>query len=522
MSSTRVHVNKWRWLAAACGLLSAVVTLALAEFASLFVAPASSPLFAVGGWIVDLSPPGFKTWIISLFGTSDKLVLFICLGVFLVVLALFTGVAEFERPPVGTIALVAVAAIAALAVVTRPSASIVWALPTALGAAVGIWVLRQSIARLRRWRGSQGEGERASAAAGVDRRSFLTFAGLGAVAALIVGVGSQLSNAANSAVSGVREALRLPKPAVAAPPVPAGAELDVPGLATYVTPNGQFYRIDTALQVPAVNPDDWQLRVVGMVDREVTLSFADLLALPLAEHMVTLACVSNEVGGDLIGNAAWLGYPIREILKRAGPTGGADMVLSRSADGWTAGSPLDVLLDPGTDALLAVGMNGKPLPLEHGFPVRKVVPGLYGYVSATKWVVELKVTRFADETGYWTDKGWSARGPIKTQSRIDTPRSGAALSAGRTAVAGVAWAQHTGIDRVEVRVDGGSWQPARLADSVSADTWRQWVLDWDASAGDHTIEVRATDASGYTQTSAEAPPAPDGATGWHRISVSVT
>jgi len=295
----------------------------------------------------------------------------------------------------------------------------------------------------------------------------------------------------------------------------------VPGQARYGTPNGQFYRIDTALQVPAVNPDDWQLRVVGMVDREVTLSFADLLALPLTEHMVTLACVSNEVGGDLIGNAAWLGYPIREILKRAGPTGGADMVLSRSADGWTASSPLDVLLDPHTDALLAVGMNGKPLPLEHGFPVRMVVPGLYGYVSATKWVVELKVTRFAAETGYWTDRGWSARGPIKTQSRIDTPRSGAALSAGRTAIAGVAWAQHTGIDRVEVRVDGGSWQRARLADSVSADTWRQWVLDWDASAGDHTIEVRATDASGYTQTSAEAPPAPDGATGWHRISVSV-
>ncbi|GAA3875188.1 molybdopterin-dependent oxidoreductase [Leifsonia kafniensis] len=503
-------------------MLSAVVTLALAELASLFVAPASSPLFAVGAWIVDLTPLGFKTWIIGLVGTADKLVLFICLGVLLLVLALVTGVAELERPPVGTIVLVAVAAIGALAVVTRPSASIVWALPTALGAAVGVWVLRQSIARLRRWRESQSTGESAAAVAGVDRRSFLTFVGVGAAAALIVGIGSQLTSAANSAVVTVREALHLPKPAVPAPSVPAGAELDLPGLATYVTPNAAFYRIDTALQVPAVNPNDWHLRVVGMVDRETTLSFAELLALPLTEHMVTLACVSNEVGGDLIGNASWLGYPIREILKRAGPSGDADMVLSRSADGWTAGTPLDVLLDPNTDALLAVGMNGKPLPLEHGFPVRMVVPGLYGYVSATKWVVELKLTRFADEMGYWTDKGWSARGPVKTESRIDTPRSGAALSPGRTAVAGVAWAQHTGIDRVEVRIDGGSWQRARLADSASADTWRQWVLDWDASAGDHTIEVRATDASGYTQTNAEAPPVPDGATGWHRISVSVS
>ncbi|HWU59865.1 MAG TPA: molybdopterin-dependent oxidoreductase, partial [Microbacteriaceae bacterium] len=322
------------------------------------------------------------------------------------------------------------------------------------------------------------------------------------------------------AVTAVRNAVKLPKAATPAPPVPAGASLDVPGLSSYVTPADEFYRIDTALQVPALNPDDWKLHIGGMVDHEVDITFAELLALPLTEHMLTLACVSNEVGGNLVGNALWLGYPIRELLKKAGPQAGADMVLSRSSDEFTAGTPLEVLTDDNTDALLAVGMNGKPLPLEHGFPVRMVVPGLYGYVSATKWVVELTVTKFSKAIGYWTDKGWSAHGPVKTASRIDTPRDGASIKTGTRAIAGVAWDQHTGISKVEVRVDNGQWQQAKLADSVSADTWRQWVLEWEAPKGAHTIQVRATNADGQTQTSVQAPPAPNGSTGWHTINVT--
>jgi hypothetical protein len=259
-----------------------------------------------------------------------------------------------------------------------------------------------------------------------------------------------------------------------------------------------------------------------MVDNEMTISFAELAALPLTERMVTLACVSNEVGGDLVGNALWLGYPIHKLLAKAGPQAGADMVLSRSSDGFTAGTPLEVLTDDSVDALLAIGMNGQPLPLEHGFPVRMVVPGLYGYVSATKWVVEMTVTTFSQAMGYWTDKGWSEKGPVKTASRIDTPRDGASFAAGKKAIAGVAWHQHTGISKVEVRVDNGAWQQARLADSVSVDTWKQWVLEWDADAGDHTIEVRATDATGQTQTAQQAPPAPNGSTGWHTINVRAT
>jgi DMSO/TMAO reductase YedYZ molybdopterin-dependent catalytic subunit len=509
------------WLAAACGVLGAIVTLAAAEVVAFFVAASSSPLFAVGAWIVDLAPPGFKEWIIRTFGTSDKLVLFICLGILLLVLSAIVGLLEYRKPPLGSITLAVIGAIAALAVVTRPDASPFWVAPTIIGVIAGVIMLRGAVVRMRGWQQAEALERRVpSAEPEIARRSFLRYVGAGAGVALIVGIGARAMNAGSAAVTAVRNAVKLPRPAKPAGPLPAGASLDVPGLSSYVTPADEFYRIDTALQVPALNPDDWKLHIGGMVDNEVDITFAELLALPLTEHMLTLACVSNEVGGNLVGNALWLGYPIRELLKKAGPQAGADMVLSRSSDGFTAGTPLDVLTDDGTEALLAVGMNGKPLPLEHGFPVRMVVPGLYGYVSATKWVVELTVTKFSKAIGYWTDKGWSERGPVKTASRIDTPKDGASIKTGTRAIAGVAWDQHTGIAKVEVRVDNGQWQQARLADAVSADTWRQWVLEWDAPKGSHTIEVRATNADGQTQTSAQAPPAPNGATGWHTITVT--
>ena len=317
-----------------------------------------------------------------------------------------------------------------------------------------------------------------------------------------------------------RDRLGLPTPAEPAPPVPAGADLALSELTPYVTSNDNFYRIDTALQVPVIDPADWSLTITGMVDNPFTLDYATLAAKPLVEHLATLTCVSNEVGGNLAGNALWLGFPIRDLLAEARPTDGADMVLSTSDDGFTAGTPLDVLTDPDRQALLAIGMNGAPLPIVHGFPVRMVVPGLYGYVSATKWVTELKVTTFAADQGYWTPLGWSARGPIKIASRIDVPAR-RTLDAGRTTIAGVAWAQHTGIAKVEVQINGDPWQPARLAETAGPDTWRQWVFDWDATPGDHTIAVRATDADGDLQVAEFAPPAPDGATGYHSISVRV-
>jgi DMSO/TMAO reductase YedYZ molybdopterin-dependent catalytic subunit len=303
------------------------------------------------------------------------------------------------------------------------------------------------------------------------------------------------------------------------PPLPPGVNLGIKGLSSFITPNSSFYRVDTALILPQVSPQSWQLRIHGMVEREITISFHELLKRPLIEDYITLCCVSNPVAGPYIGNAKWLGASLASLLREARPRAGAEQLICTSVDGFTSGTPIQTVMD-GRDALLAVAMNGKPLPVAHGFPARMVVPGLYGYVSATKWVTDIKVTTFRGELAYWAQRGWSQQGPIKTESRIDVPLS--SVSAGRTAVAGVAWAQHKGIDAVHVRVDGGPWQQARLAAVPGIDTWRQWVWEWDATHGTHTIESRATDATGYTQTALQEPPEPNGASGYPSITVSVS
>jgi DMSO/TMAO reductase YedYZ molybdopterin-dependent catalytic subunit len=517
--------------AALAGGVTAITTLATAEVASLFLGGIGNPILAVGSAIVDLVPPGFKTLVIELFDTADKLVLFICLGLVVLVFAVVAGIVQSRKGRWGEAVIALVAVIAIAAAVTRSGATPVHAIPTLAGAALGILTLRALIGRLELWRAADARLARPSVALpdfpssvrpGVERRRFLRLTIAIGVVSAVVGAGARVATAAATAVSDLRTAVRLPRAATAAPAIPADATLDVEGITPFVTPNDAFYRIDTALQVPSVDPRDWTLRITGMVEQDVTIDFEELLALPMQESLVTLACVSNEVGGGLIGNALWLGHPIRELLARARPMPGADMVLSTSIDGFTASTPLEVLLDKNTDALLAVGMNGEPLPLQHGFPVRMVVPGLYGYVSATKWVVSLEVTRFVDRVAYWTPRGWSERGPIKLSSRIDTPTARSRVPAGTVAVAGVAWAQHIGVDRVEVRIDGGGWQEARLARAVTADHWLQWSYKWDAGAGDHEIEVRATDSDGLVQTAAKAPVTPNGATGLHSVTVSVS
>jgi len=524
LMSTAVLAPRGRLLfatAAGAGVVSALAGWAVAEVLAVFVGAASSPFFAVGSWVIDLTPPGFKEWVIGLFGTGDKLVLFVVLGVLVVALAGAAGILELVRRPFGAVLLGVLGFVALVAVFTRADATYWWLLPTVAGTLVGVYVLVRAIDRLNAWTRASEPSRVPGTGGGPARRSFLAFGiGVGAVA-VVAGVVARTVNAGSAAIANARASLKLPAPVKPAPAIPAGSDLHLAGLTPYITPNADFYRIDTALQIPGIDPDTWKLTVGGMVAAPQSLTFAQLLALPLEEHTITLACVSNEVGGDLVGNATWLGYPVRKLLAKAHPDASADMVLSRSVDGFTAGTPLGVLTDIGTDALIAVGMNGKPLPLEHGFPVRMVVPGLYGYVSATKWLTELTVTTFAKAQGYWTDKGWSAKGPIKTASRIDRPRDGATIADGRYSVAGVAWDQHTGIRTVEVRVDDGPWQQARLAETTSADTWRQWVWEWDASGGDHVLQVRATNADGSTQTSAAAPPAPNGATGWHSVNVHV-
>jgi len=468
-----------------------------------------SPVFAVGGAFVDRTPPWLKDFAIATFGTHDKAALIVGMTLFLIAICAAIGIAGVQRPTAGMVAFGFFGAIGMLAVATRPHSGTLDLLPTVIGTAAGLWAL--SILWQRAAEAAHGTV--------VDRRRFL-LGGAGFTVAGITAVtwGQSLGQGARLAAQS-RSAVRLPK---AAKPVviPAGAQLDVTGITPYVMPNADFYRIDTALVVPRLDTAGWSLKVHGMVDQEITIDWATLLAKPMQDGLVTLMCVSNEVGGNLTGNAVWTGWPVRELLQMAGPKPGADMVLSTSSDGWTAGTPLSVLTDD-RNALLAIAMNGQPLPFEHGFPVRLVVPGLYGYVSATKWVTDLKVTTFAQDEGYWTPRGWSARGPVKTESRIDVPRAGGRVSAGKVAVAGIAWAQHRGIKAVEVRVDDGAWQPARLASEPSIDSWRQWVLPWQAVRGSHTITVRATDTAGVVQTQTQAPPAPDGATGWHTITVNV-
>jgi DMSO/TMAO reductase YedYZ molybdopterin-dependent catalytic subunit len=507
-------------LAAAVGLVAAAAFLGIAEFGALLLGGAGSPLVAVGSAVIDLAPAGAKNLMVALFGTGDKIALFVLMTVLVAAISAGAGVLERARPPFGALVFAVGGVLALIAVSTRSGSGTFDGAPTVFGVAAAVITLRLLLRRLRRWEAAAAVPSASPRPASAERRTFLVWGVGTAAVAVVVGTASRVGSSAMQAVAAARRAVRLPAAATPAPAVPGGASLDVDGITPYVTPNADFYRIDTALRVPSIDPADWSLRIHGAVEREVTLTWDELLALPLEEHMATLSCVSNEVGGDLIGNALWLGYPIRELLARAKPTGDADMVLSRSIDGFTAGTPLDVLQDEGTDALLAIGMNGEPLPTEHGFPARMVVPGLFGYVSATKWVTEMEVTRFADAQGYWTPRGWSERGPVKLESRIDTPRNGTTVTVGeQVAIAGVAWQPHTGVKAVQVRVGGGAWQQAELAESVSADTWRQWVLRWTPTAGSHRIEVRAVSADGEVQTSVERPPAPNGATGWATVTV---
>jgi DMSO/TMAO reductase YedYZ molybdopterin-dependent catalytic subunit len=352
------------------------------------------------------------------------------------------------------------------------------------------------------------------------RRQFLFAAGA-SVAVAAVGTAGGRSLATRKNVSMARQALKFPRAAEPAAPLPPGVNLPVPGISPFITPNNQFYRVDTAILVPQVDPSNWQLRIHGMVAREVTVTFDELLRRPLIEDYLTLCCVSNPVGGPYIGNAKWLGASLAALLREARPQRGADQLLATSSDGFTSGTPLTAVLD-GRDALVAVAMNGAALPTAHGFPARLVVPGLYGYVSACKWVVDLEVTTFAAAQGYWVPRGWSQLGPVKTESRIDVPAGGSSVKAGKVAVAGVAWAQHKGIEAVEARVDRGAWHQATLAAVPGIDTWRQWVWEWDATPGSHLIEARATDKTGYTQTSAIADVAPNGATGYPSAQVTVS
>ena len=511
------------------GVLATVAGLAVSELAAGLTGTRVTPTLAVGQLVIEYTPGSVAERAISAVGQWDKPLLVAGVLVVTLVIGAFLGSQAERRSAVATGGFAVLALIGAVAVLSRPDGRALSVVAAVAGAGTAALALRL----LQKQRRSSEPPVAVATGAGrpaVDRRTVLrNVVVVLAGSAVVAGAGRWIGHA-RTAVEQTRAGLRLPVRQIA---TPDGTDPTVKGITPWKTPTADFYRIDTALSPPLIKPEDWSLRIHGMVEQELTLTYQDLVDRGLVDAWVTLCCVSNPVGGDLIGNTSFSGVPTKQILAEVGVLPEADALLSTSEDGWTCGTPLEALTD-GRNSLLAVAMDGEPLTVDHGFPVRQVVPGLYGYVSATKWVVDWEVTRFGAFSAYWTRRGWSDKGPVKTHSRIDTP--GGDVDAGPVKVAGVAWAQHRGIEAVEVRVDGGAWQPATLStvdggsvstngdadpESTRIDTWVQWVWDWEATGGDHTLEVRATDSTGEPQTSEVADVLPDGATGYHSVRLSV-
>ena len=504
-----------RRYSALAGSLAAAVMLGVAELVAAIASGSRSLVVSVGDVVIDNVPGWLERAVISALGTNDKPFLIANIVVVSCLLGAALGVLGARRFLVGAAGLVAMACVGVAAALADPQAGGVGPVVAGLiAAATGVGALWLLLAAAGPSRLAEPVPQPQSPAdEGVaDRRRFLGYA---AGAVLVAGAGAYGGRllAARKRIDEIRQTIRIPRPARRAPAAPAGASLEISGLTPLYVRNDDFYRIDTALIVPQVDPDDWSLEVKGMVDRPFSVSYAELMSMPHIEADVTLSCVSNEIGGDLAGNARWQGVLLADLLRRARVRPGATQVLGRSVDGFTAGFPTAVAHD-GRNAMVAVAMNGEPLPTAHGFPARLVVPGLYGYVSATKWLAEIELTRFDDVDGYWIPRGWAKEGPIKTQSRIDV--------ASREVIAGVAWAPTRGIERVEVRVDGGQWREATLAAPLNDDCWRQWFMPWNAAPGTYVLAVRATDGTGVTQTAERTDVAPDGASGHHTIQVDVT
>jgi DMSO/TMAO reductase YedYZ molybdopterin-dependent catalytic subunit len=531
-----------RWHGIAIGLLSTFAGLAAAELVVGLIRGAASPVLPVGQEVIDAVPPEVKDWAIDWFGTADKAVLIIGTLLSLAVIGSLVGTLAVRGNRAAAYAVtVMVGVIGVWAVTMRPAPTFGKLLPPVVGTVVSvavIWWLAPRDAGVPA-RDTEVVGADVDAAVGTDdgaedalsappgdRRSFIRAAGtVGLLSLLVGGLGRVMKRRFD--VDDERASLELPdasNPAAASAAVDGDVDFGIDGVEPWVVPNGDFYRIDTALAVPQVPRDSWRLRIHGMVDRELELTFDDLLTRETVERYITLSCVSNEVGGDLVGNAKWQGVLLKPLLEEAGIHSDATQVVSRSIDGWNCGSPTSAIMD-GRDAMLAVAMNGEPLPPEHGYPVRLVVPGLYGYVSATKWVTEIELTRWEDFDGYWVPRGWSKEGPVKTMARIDRPKRGDAATpstAGIVDIAGLAWAVHRGISRVEVSIDDGEWRECELAGVPSDDTWRQWRYRWvDAAPGEHTVRARAHDGDGVVQPAEPQRPAPDGAQGYHQVRFDV-
>ena len=492
------------------GALAVLVGLAAGDLVAAFNSSWSSPVISLGNRVIDYVPSVVKKYVIEIFGLYDKiflvsLIIFIVLAISIFIGRAYTGGQE-KKAYLTIAAMLAASGVASLLDAQANLSSLA---PTLVSGVTTIYVLR--------WLGAKKKDSEAAGGSLTRRELLKAGAILGAVSISASALGKALSQ--KTTVARERIAIALPKPLKFLAKPPADPALKIAGLSPFFTPNEDFYRIDTALSIPNLSVDDWSLEIVGMVANPLTITYAQLSARPVFELDDTIACVSNEIGGPLVGNARWLGVRLDDLIREAQPTPDADQIMGYSYDGFTAGFPLATL--DGRDAMIAIGMNGEALPAAHGFPARIIVPGLYGYVSATKWLVRIELTRFDKKQGFWISRGWSERAPIKTQSRIDTPAPGTQISAGTVAIAGVAWAPTRGISKVEVRVGRGPWRVANLAEVMADTTWRQWWIDWDAKAGDYIIAVRATDGDGDVQSERYVPIEPNGAEGWHSVNVRV-
>ena len=506
---------------AAIGALSALVALAAAELIALLLPGKPTPVVGIADQIINVTPAAIRDPLISAVGTADKPLLVVGIVVVIAGAGAVVGIRIRRKPEAAWPVYVLLGIIVGL-ISAATTGELVWSLVAAVGGSLVGWATIAFLLQTTTSAHTHADGSTSiTAEPALERRTFLlASAGVAVVAAVGVGVLTAVRQTSVRTVEAARGLIRLPQPVRAAAPVPLGAAIDLPDMPPPVTPNDDFYRIDTALVPPTVDPADWTLSIAGLVDSPFSLTYDDLLAMPQIEKYVTLACVSNPVGGDLVGNALWQGVPLREVLNRAGIGAGAEQVVAASVDGFTAAFPLQIGLDD-RDAMIAVGMNGEPLPIIHGFPARLVVPGLYGYVSATKWLQEIRLTTFAAETGFWIPRGWVADGTIEAASRIDTPLNRATLAAGNVVVAGRAWHQQVPIGGVEVSVDDGPWLQAVLAADMGIDTWRLWQFNWSATVGSHTLRVRMFDRDGRVQSSAVKRPGPGAASGYQSISVYI-
>jgi DMSO/TMAO reductase YedYZ molybdopterin-dependent catalytic subunit len=508
--------------AATVGVLATLVGMAAGHLVAALLNPAASPVLAVGSTVIDLTPTPLKEWAIAQFGTKDKPILVGSVLVGTLVLASVAGVLARRTFALGALLLLVLVGLAGAAALARPAATVVDALPALAAAATGLGALAVLTGGVPSGRGStpSGEGsnppnphESPDSSHSPQRRTVLVLG----VAAAAMGAAGQWITTVRTRISDVV----LPDPTKAAGAFPEGLEQKYDGITPLRTPNDDFYRVDTRLTTPTVGVDDWTLTIDGDVERELTFTFDELAAMELIERDITLTCVSNEVGGKYVGGARWLGVRLTDLLDQAGVGDGADQILSTDVDGMTISTPLAVATD-GRDTMIAIGMNGEPLPRDHGFPARLITPGLYGFVGATKWVTKLTLTTYAEESAYWTDRDWATDAPIKISSRVDTPKPLESIDAGQTVIGGIAWAQQRGVGKVEVRIDDGEWQEAELGPEVTIDYWRQWFLPWDATSGRHDIAVRATTEDGEVQVEERMSPFPEGSSGVQQIAVIVS